>query len=71
LGTKIQKLELKLKDSQSASLTLSKVAGIFYILIGGMVLAMVVALGEFMYRSKMDARKKHASLLDKKIYIDN
>uniref|UniRef100_A0A5S6QRQ2 Glutamate receptor n=1 Tax=Trichuris muris TaxID=70415 RepID=A0A5S6QRQ2_TRIMR len=35
-----------ISDSQSASLTLSKVAGIFYILSGGMVLAMLYAFVE-------------------------
>uniref|UniRef100_A0A915JCY0 Ionotropic glutamate receptor C-terminal domain-containing protein n=1 Tax=Romanomermis culicivorax TaxID=13658 RepID=A0A915JCY0_ROMCU len=51
--------EQGMSDSQSASLTLSKVAGIFYLLIGGMILAMIVALGEFVYRMKMDSRKKN------------
>lgn len=46
-----------ISDSQSASLNLSKVAGIFYILIGGMLIAMIAALGEFLYRSRIEARK--------------
>jgi glutamate receptor, ionotropic, invertebrate len=34
---------------------LSNVAGIFYILIGGLVLAMAVALLEFCYKSHVEA----------------
>lgn len=45
------------QETQSNALTLSKVAGIFYILAGGLVLAMVVALGEFCYKSKTDAAR--------------
>jgi hypothetical protein len=45
------------QDGQGASLNLSKVAGIFYILIGGMIVAMVAAMGELLYRSRIEARK--------------
>lgn len=40
----------------SASLTLSKVAGIFYILCGGMTLSMIAAFTEYLYRAK---KQKH------------
>ncbi|XP_016110144.1 glutamate receptor 3-like, partial [Sinocyclocheilus grahami] len=39
------------KDKTSA-LSLSNVAGVFYILIGGLGLAMLVALVEFCYKSR-------------------
>lgn len=32
-------------------------AGIFYILLGGMVASMIAALGEFLYRLRIEARK--------------
>uniref|UniRef100_A0A668SNN9 Glutamate receptor n=1 Tax=Oreochromis aureus TaxID=47969 RepID=A0A668SNN9_OREAU len=41
------------KDKTSA-LSLSNVAGVFYILIGGLGLAMLVALVEFCYKSRID-----------------
>ncbi|MBN3287694.1 GRIA1 protein, partial [Polyodon spathula] len=47
------------KDKTSA-LSLSNVAGVFYILIGGLGLAMLVALVEFCYKSRSDSRRmKH------------
>uniref|UniRef100_A0AC34GUL2 Glutamate receptor n=1 Tax=Panagrolaimus sp. ES5 TaxID=591445 RepID=A0AC34GUL2_9BILA len=48
-------------DGSSASLNLSKVAGIFYILMGGMVVSMFAALIEFVYRSRIEARKGQIS----------
>ncbi|KHJ76476.1 hypothetical protein OESDEN_23903 [Oesophagostomum dentatum] len=42
----------------SSSLNLSKVAGIFYILMCGMVLSMVTALMEFLIRKKKENREK-------------
>ncbi|XP_057677029.1 glutamate receptor 1-like isoform X2 [Corythoichthys intestinalis] len=44
------------KDKTSA-LSLSNVAGIFYILIGGLGLAMMVALLDFCYKSRMESRR--------------
>jgi len=44
-------------SSQSA-LTLSNVAGIFYILIGGLGLSMVVSLLEFVYKYKRQVVRK-------------
>ncbi|VDL69169.1 unnamed protein product [Nippostrongylus brasiliensis] len=48
-------------DGSSASLNLSKVAGIFYILMGGMIASMIAALGEFLYRSRIEARKANSN----------
>uniref|UniRef100_T1IZK5 Ionotropic glutamate receptor C-terminal domain-containing protein n=1 Tax=Strigamia maritima TaxID=126957 RepID=T1IZK5_STRMM len=45
------------KDSSQNELTLSNVAGIFYVLIGGLVTAMGVALLEFCYKSRMESRR--------------
>nr|XP_057942112.1 glutamate receptor 1-like isoform X2 [Doryrhamphus excisus] len=44
------------KDKTSA-LSLSNVAGIFYILIGGLGLAMMVALLEFCYKSRLESKR--------------
>lgn len=47
-------------DKQDASrneLSLSNVAGIFYILIGGLLLALAVALLEFCYKSHTEATR--------------
>ncbi|KAK2170552.1 hypothetical protein LSH36_2g10071 [Paralvinella palmiformis] len=45
------------KSSSQSALTLSNVAGIFYILIGGLGLSMFMSLIEFMYKSKVEQRK--------------
>lgn len=42
----------------SSSLNLSKVAGIFYILLAGMVLSMCTALVEFLFRKNKENREK-------------
>ena len=52
-----EKLSLESEDE----LSLSSLAGIFYILIGGLVLALIVALCEFFYNSRRDARKNNVS----------
>ncbi|XP_061596426.1 glutamate receptor 1-like isoform X2 [Cololabis saira] len=44
------------KDKTSA-LSLSNVAGVFYILIGGLGLAMLVALVEFCYKSRIESKR--------------
>ncbi|XP_032811033.1 glutamate receptor 2-like isoform X1 [Petromyzon marinus] len=44
------------KDKTSA-LSLSNVAGVFYILVGGLGLAMLVALIEFCYKSRTEAKR--------------
>ncbi|XP_064636089.1 glutamate receptor-like isoform X2 [Lineus longissimus] len=51
------------KDSKQSSLSLSNLAGVFYILIGGLGLAMAVSLLEFLYKSKKEARKKKVTIL--------
>lgn len=57
-----------MQDGRNTSLNLSKVAGIFYILIGGMIASMLAALGEFLYRSRIEARKGNVnSLLSLKV----
>ncbi|XP_057705557.1 glutamate receptor 1a isoform X3 [Corythoichthys intestinalis] len=48
------------KDKTSA-LSLSNVAGVFYILIGGLGLAMLVALVEFCYKSRTESRRMKVS----------
>ncbi|VDM19527.1 unnamed protein product [Wuchereria bancrofti] len=58
-----QGMSMSPEGGNSASLTLSKVAGIFYILCGGMVLSMATAFAEFLYRCKLEryeaTRKNH------------
>ncbi|XP_061089654.1 glutamate receptor 1a isoform X2 [Conger conger] len=49
------------KDKTSA-LSLSNVAGVFYILIGGLGLAMLVALVEFCYKSRTESRRMKVSV---------
>uniref|UniRef100_A0A668S9X7 Uncharacterized protein n=1 Tax=Oreochromis aureus TaxID=47969 RepID=A0A668S9X7_OREAU len=51
------------KDKTSA-LSLSNVAGVFYILIGGLGLAMLVALVEFCYKSRTESRRMKQSIND-------
>ncbi|XP_070196715.1 glutamate receptor 2-like [Littorina saxatilis] len=48
------------KESKTSSLTLSNVSGIFHILIGGLVLAMIVALLDYFVKSRL--KGKHFSL---------
>ena len=48
---------LLLQESKTSSLTLSNVSGIFHILIGGLVLAMLVALLDYCVKSRLRARK--------------
>ncbi|CDQ66973.1 unnamed protein product [Oncorhynchus mykiss] len=50
------------KDKTSA-LSLSNVAGVFYILIGGLGLAMLVALVEFCYKSRIESRRMKWSVV--------
>ncbi|XP_075468716.1 glutamate receptor 2 isoform X5 [Ascaphus truei] len=56
------------KDSGSkektSALSLSNVAGVFYILVGGLGLAMLVALIEFCYKSRAEAKRMKISLRD-------
>lgn len=50
-----------LQEGQNTSLTQAKVAGIFYVLIGGMVVAIIAAFAEFVYRSRLEARKTNVN----------
>ncbi|GIY73543.1 glutamate receptor 4 [Caerostris darwini] len=52
------------KESSQNELTLSNVAGCFYILIGGLVLAMVVALLEFCYKARVEAVRSKMTLCE-------
>ncbi|XP_045580950.1 glutamate receptor 1-like, partial [Salmo salar] len=51
------------KDKTSA-LSLSNVAGVFYILIGGLGLAMLVALVEFCYKSRTESQRMKQNVND-------
>uniref|UniRef100_A0A3B5L4U7 Glutamate receptor n=1 Tax=Xiphophorus couchianus TaxID=32473 RepID=A0A3B5L4U7_9TELE len=48
---------LTILDKSSQALSLSNVAGVFYILVGGLGLAMLVALIEFCYKSRNEAKR--------------
>lgn len=52
------------KDAARNDLSLSNVAGIFYILIGGLLIALVVALMEFCYKSHSEATRAKIPLSD-------
>ncbi|XP_022240427.1 glutamate receptor 1-like isoform X1 [Limulus polyphemus] len=52
------------KDSSQNELTLSNVAGCFYILIGGLVWAMVVALLDFCYKARVEASRAKMSMME-------
>lgn len=49
------------QDANQSELTLDNVAGCFYILIGGLILAMIVAFVEFVIKSKMEAKRNSVS----------
>ncbi|GFS12028.1 glutamate receptor [Elysia marginata] len=49
------------KDGAQSALDLDNVAGIFLILIGGLVTAIISAAAEFLYKSKMDSEKSLTS----------
>uniref|UniRef100_A0A8C1DQP7 Glutamate receptor, ionotropic, AMPA 1a n=3 Tax=Cyprininae TaxID=2743694 RepID=A0A8C1DQP7_CYPCA len=51
-------------DSKTSALSLSNVAGVFYILIGGLGLAMLVALVEFCYKSRTESHRMKQSIND-------
>lgn len=48
-------------QDKTSALSLSNVAGVFYILIGGLGLAMLVALVEFCYKSRIESRRMKVS----------
>ncbi|XP_040274520.1 glutamate receptor 2 isoform X2 [Bufo bufo] len=49
---------------KTSALSLSNVAGVFYILVGGLGLAMLVALIEFCYKSRAEAKRMKISFSD-------
>ncbi|GFN79380.1 glutamate receptor [Plakobranchus ocellatus] len=49
------------KESKTSALTLSNVSGIFHILIGGLILAMIVAFFDFLIKHRL--RKKRKSMV--------
>ncbi|XP_068134977.1 glutamate receptor 2 isoform X5 [Hyperolius riggenbachi] len=49
---------------KTSALSLSNVAGVFYILVGGLGLAMLVALIEFCYKSRAEAKRMKISMSD-------
>lgn len=55
-------LPLPPQDKSSQALSLSNVAGVFYILVGGLGLAMLVALVEFCYKSRAEAKRMKVDL---------
>jgi hypothetical protein len=50
------------QETTQNELSLSNVAGIFYILIGGLVLALAVAFFEFLYWSRVDTKKNKVNI---------
>ncbi|TRY89055.1 hypothetical protein DNTS_015165, partial [Danionella cerebrum] len=52
------------KGSSLSALSLSNVAGVFYILVGGLGLAMLVALVEFCYKSRAEAKRMKVTFSD-------
>ncbi|KAI0218530.1 Glutamate receptor 1 [Lamellibrachia satsuma] len=46
------------KGSKQSALTLSNVAGVFYILIGGLALAMITSVLEFVYKSRVETKRQ-------------
>lgn len=54
---KILNIVLYLPQDKTSALSLSNVAGVFYILVGGLGLAMTVALIEFCYKSRAETKR--------------
>lgn len=50
-------VSLLFSQDKTSALSLSNVAGVFYILVGGLGLAMLVALIEFCYKSRAEAKR--------------
>ena len=46
------------QDTGTSARSLDNVVGLFYILVGGMVLSLLVAVLEFLYKSKVEANRK-------------
>ncbi|KAK3594265.1 hypothetical protein CHS0354_023655 [Potamilus streckersoni] len=54
-------LEDSSQDGGQTELTLGNVAGIFYILVAGLILSVIIAFCEFIYKSKVDSAKSKTS----------
>lgn len=57
-GDNCDKESSKTKQDTTNALKLLNVAGIFYILIGGLILAITMAALEFFYRAKVESKKR-------------
>jgi len=51
------------QGSSQSALTLSNVAGIFYILIGGLGVSMIISLLEYVYKSKKQIIRQKVAYL--------
>lgn len=49
------------QESKDNALTLTKVAGIFYILVAGLALSVISVVLEFLYKTKVDSRRQNVS----------
>ncbi|KAK2192982.1 hypothetical protein NP493_19g11001 [Ridgeia piscesae] len=52
------------KGDTTSSLKLQNVAGIFYILVGGLLLALIMAVLEFLFKAKMEAERRKTSFVN-------
>ena len=52
-----------LQSSKQSALTLSNVAGVFYILIGGLALSMITSVLEFVYKSRVETKRQKVGLI--------
>ena len=52
-----------LQSSKQSALTLSNVAGVFYILIGGLALSMITSVLEFVYKSRVETKRQKVSFI--------
>lgn len=50
-----------MQDTGTSARSLDNVVGLFYILVGGMVLSLFVAVLEFLYKSKVEATRKQVN----------
>ena len=61
-----------LQQESTNSLKLTNVAGIFYILVGGLTLALVMAVVEFLYKSRMEAQRRKVTVhVDQSQFVKN
>ena len=63
---------ITLQQESTNSLKLTNVAGIFYILVGGLTLALVMAVVEFLYKSRMEAQRRKVTVhVDQSQFVKN